>query len=292
MSVAMGADAVDTSAWQARLALRFEAGGARTRLQSRAHHGPLLIQRPFYPERAAEAFAPVAAEPCHVYVIHPPGGVVSGDELELEVEVRPRAHALLTAPAAGKFYRRHGARVARLSQALQVEAGVLEWLPQENIYYPQADVELETVVHLRGDARFMGWEIACFGLPANGLDLGSGRVRQCFELWHDGQPLLLERQTIERATLQSRWGLAGQCVSGTLLCFPADGADLALARAAAAAVDCPSLAIACTLIDRTLCCRALAARVDLLKQAFIELWQALRGPKLGRAASPPRIWMT
>src|SRR5450755_1681508 len=88
--------------WQARLELRFEADAGRTRLAHRRHHGPLLIQRVFHPEPASAAGA-LAAEPCHAYVLHPPGGVVSGDELQLEVDVQPQAHALLTTPAAGKF---------------------------------------------------------------------------------------------------------------------------------------------------------------------------------------------
>jgi urease accessory protein len=274
--------------WQARLALRFGVHQARTRLSAREHRGPLLVQRAFYPEAAARPDDTIA-EPCHVYLIHPPGGIVSGDELQLQVEVGSGAHALLTTPAAGKFYRRHGERVARLSQQLAVDAGALEWLPQENIYYPNAVAEVSTVVRLRTAARFIGWEISCFGLPANGADLGEGRVRQRFELWHEERPVLLERLTIDRQTLQARWGLAGHVACGTLLCFPAGAADLARARAAA---DCTGLSIACTLLDGALCCRGFDARTDRLKQGFIDLWQALRAPQLGRPACVPRIWMT
>ena len=206
--------------WQARLELQFQAGEARTRLAHRRHHGPLLVQRIFHPEpRSGEGV--LTAEPCHVYVLHPPGGVVSGDELQIEVEVQRHAHALLTTPAAGKFYRRaqHGGggrgegdnaggerRVARLTQTLRVAGGVLEWLPQENIFYPESAVQLRTRVHLDAGARFIGWEIGCLGLPASQASLGAGAVRQSFELWQGAAPLLLERLNIERACLQARWG--------------------------------------------------------------------------------------
>jgi urease accessory protein len=285
--------------WQGRLELQFEAAGARTRLAHRRHHGPLLVQRIFHPEPRAGEGA-LAAEPCHLYVLHPPGGVVSGDELQLEVEVRSRAHALLTTPAAGKFYRRaaqHSAggtapRLARLTQTLRVAGGVLEWLPQENIFYPESAVELRTRVRLDAGARFIGWEIGCLGLPASRADLGEGAVRQSFELWQGAAPLLLERLNIERACLTARWGLAGHSALGTCLAFPAAARQLALARAAAATLNCADMTLACTLVDGVLSCRGMAARADRLKQGFIDLWCALRADLLGRAAVPPRIWAT
>jgi urease accessory protein len=270
--------------WQARLELGFGYSEGRTRLTHRLHRGPLMVQRPFYPEGAS----------CHVYVIHPPGGVVSGDELSLDVEVGAQAHALLTTPAAGKFYRRYAQRVACLTQALRVDGGVLEWLPQENIYYPDAIAQLSTVVQLQGNARFLGWEIGCFGLPAKAQDLGGGSIRQGFELWHDHAPMLLERLTIDREVLHSRWGLAGYTACGTMLAFPAEARHLEQARAIAAKLNEAGAQrlLSCTLIGKTLCCRGYAARADRLKQAFIDLWSALRVTLLGRAAVPPRIWKT
>jgi urease accessory protein len=278
--------------WQAKLELRFEADAGSTRLAHRRHQGPLLVQRIFHPEPPSAAAA-FAAQPCHVYLLHPPGGVVSGDELQLEADVQPRAHALLTTPAAAKFYRRGSERrMARLTQTLTVDGGVLEWLPQENIFYPDTAVQLRTQVRLNADARFIGWEIGCLGLPASQASLGDGTVRQSFELWLDGAPLLLERLNVDRNGLASRWGLAGHAAMGTWLAFPATAAQLALAREVAAAVNCADLTLACTLVDGALSCRAIAARADRLKQAFIDLWRALRPELLGRAAFMPRIWAT
>ncbi len=300
------APAANGVGWQGRLELQFQAAEVHTRLAHRRHHGPLLVQRVFHPEpRAGEGT--LAAEPCHAYVLHPPGGVVSGDELQLEVEVQARAHALLTTPAAGKFYRRaqYGAggaaegdpsgrepRVARLTQTLHVVGGVLEWLPQENIFYPDTAVELRTVVRLDAGARFIGWEIGCLGLPAIQAGLGNGAVRQSFELWQGDSPLLLERLNIAGACLTARWGLAGHSALGTWLAFPTSTRQLALAREHAAALNCADMTLACTLVDGALSCRGTAARADRLKQGFIDLWCALRAELLGRAAVPPRIWAT
>jgi urease accessory protein len=287
-----GAAARDVQGWQARLELRFEADAGRTRLAHRRHHGPLMVQRVFYPE-------PTAAT-AHAYLLHPPGGVVSGDQLQLDVEVRRDAHALLTTPAAGKYYRRAGldGSVASMTQTLSVSGGVLEWLPQENIFYPDSAVQLSTQVWLDDGARFIGWEIGCLGLPANQATLGDGTVRQAFELWRGDAPLLLERLNIDRSCLAARWGMAGHTALGTWLAFPATERELALARAALAAlgapaaVNCADMMLACTLVDGVLSCRGTASRADRLKQAFIDLWRALRPALLGRAAIAPRIWAT
>jgi len=268
--------------WQARLALRFEAGASRTLLAAREHVGPLLVQRPFYPE----------GEPCHVYVIHPPGGVAGGDELTLEVEARPGAHALLTTPAAGKFYRRAPAGGARVQQTLRADGAVLEWLPQENIFYPDAAVELHTVAYLTREARCIGWEIGCVGLPASAQDLAHGELRLRLELWRDGQPLLLERLNIDEQVLTARAGLAGHVAFGTALACPAGQRALECARAALAGADCAELQLACTLLDGVLLCRATARRTDRLKQAFVRWWQAVRPCVLAREAVAPRIWST
>ncbi len=61
--------ALQSSGWQAELALTFSRCEQRTVLTARHHRGPLRVQRPFYPE---------GAEVCHLYLLHPPGGVVGG----------------------------------------------------------------------------------------------------------------------------------------------------------------------------------------------------------------------
>jgi urease accessory protein len=280
------------SGWQGSLELSFQAEGARTRLASQRHSGPLLVQRAFYPEAVPAEDTSGAVEPCHVYVIHPPGGVVGGDELSLDVSIEAGAHALLTTPAAGKFYRSGAGQVARLTQRHSVNGGVLEWLPQENIFYPHCAVRSTTQVHLSAAARFVGWEIGCYGLPAQGESLGEGRVQQRLELWLEARPLLLERVQLQEAALHARWGLAGRTSLGTWLAYPATPQLLEQARAALAVMDCRDLGVACTLVDGVLCCRAIAVHADQLKHVFIQLWCSMRRALLGRTASAPRIWAT
>ena len=83
---------VKAEGWSAKLSLSFERALEKTNLRVTERVGPLSVQRPVYP----------AEDVCHGYVRHPPGGVVGGDQLELNVEVRENGSARITRPAANK----------------------------------------------------------------------------------------------------------------------------------------------------------------------------------------------
>ncbi len=268
--------------WQARLSLSLQRRAGRSVLASRSHYGPLRIQRPFYPE---------GDDLCHLYVLHPPGGVVGGDELLIDVDVETNARALLTTPAAGKFYRSVGA-VARQTQRLHVATGAtLEWLPQETIIFDGARTELRTRIELAADAGFIGWEILCLGRPGAGETFQHGRVRQRFELWREGMPLYLEHACYEEeaAVLSAAWGLAGLVVSGTMLCAVAAAECIEELRGTARA---RAGLFSVTQLDGVLVCRYLGAHAEEARQCFEQAWQLLRPSVMNRCACAPRIWAT
>jgi urease accessory protein len=266
--------------WHARLELGFRRQGDRTILAHRQHVGPLVVQRPFYPE------GPI----CHVYLVHPPGGIVGGDALTLQVDVEPQAHALLTTPAATRFYRAGPHPHSTLNQQLRVRESSLEWLPQETIVFEGARAHSTTRVELAGDARFLGWEITCLGRPAIGEGFLSGELHQDFLLYRDGAPLLLDRLRLtgNAAPLQAAWGLSGLQTMGTLLMYPARDVDVASLRAR----TCAGVQHALSIVDDVLVCRALAHEAEGVKQLFTGMWLDLRESLLGRAAVIPRIWAT
>jgi urease accessory protein len=265
--------------WRAELELTFAARDGHTYLAHRRHQGPLLVQRPFHPE------GPV----CHAYLVHPPGGVVGGDQLQLRVQVEQGAHALLTTPAAGKFYRSDG-RVAALEQTLTVTDATLEWLPQEAIYFPAANARARTQVRLSGSARFLGWEIACLGLPAREERFTAGNLSLGFELWNEQGACLMDRLRIQGGSpsLQSRYGFAGYEAVGTFIVSPAQSAWVELLRA----IPTEACEVGVTLVDGVLVGRVLAMRGEAIKQIFLHWWHTLRPIALGRHAVPPRIWAT
>ncbi len=248
-------------------------------LARRSHVGPLVVQRPFYPEGGV----------CHVYLVHPPGGVVGGDTLELRVQVRDGAHALITTPAATKFYRNEG-RLARQVQDITLDAATFEWLPQETILFPDAYANIATRVRLSERSKFIGWEIVCYGRPASDMKYSSGRAHQDFELWLNDVPLVLDHLRLDGAgeSMHSRFGLAGNTALGTLFAFPADDALLELART----VSVDGALSACTKVDGVLVCRALGSQADSVRKQLASIWSLIRPRIAGRPAVPPRIWAT
>lgn len=274
----------DPARWRAELKLRFADRDGETILAQRQHQGPLRVQRPFYPESRRQ---------CHVYLLHPPGGLVSGDELRIEARVDSGAWALLTTPGAGKYYRSDGRRSVSQHQHLQVaDDAVLEWLPQENILFDGARADLLTRVDLQANARFLGWEISCLGRPASGEVLRRCALRQRFELWRNEQPIWLERSRYQNdsAAFEAAWGLRGHTVVGTLVCTNRD-ATLADAVRDAVSVDADEW-FGVSQLDEVLVCRYLGNQGMQARARFIQAWQVLRPASLGADPVAPRIWNT
>jgi urease accessory protein len=275
-------DDPDPRGWQARLALRFGPHDGRTVLRERVHEGPLAVQRALYPE---------GPELCHVYLLHPPGGLVAGDALAIDVTVESGARALLTTPAAGKVYRGDDRPAAAVRQRLAVAAGAsLEWFPQETIVFDGGRVELETRVALTEGSAFAGWELVCLGRPAAGEAFTRGRCRQRLELWRDGRPLCVERARLDGGgpVLDAAWGLAGAPVTGTFLATPVRALLDELRAVAPPAGELGSV----TLLGDVLVCRYLGASAERARGYFSRLWSLVRPALLGRPGHPPRIWST
>jgi urease accessory protein len=276
-------DPVPVRRWDARLDLGFAVSGARTALVHRSHYGPLQVQRPFYPEGAT----------CHVYLLHPPGGLVGGDRLSIHVRADAEAEALLTTPAATKFYRTAGAK-AEQHVFIQVDAGAsVEWLPQETIVFAGARGESTVDVDVASGARFLCWEISCLGRPASGDRFERGQFVQRTSIRVDGRPVSLERATFEGGSvaLHRRTALAGFPVTGSLVAVT-DRAELAERVRAVLPAPTPTDLFSVTSRRRVLVCRYLGDCAERARAGFVRAWTVIRAALLGRAPEPPRIWAT
>jgi urease accessory protein len=267
-----------SSGWRAELDLRFARRRGRTVIATRRQSGPLTVQRAFYPEPEGV---------CHTYLLHPPAGIVGGDELAMSFDLESGAHALVTTPAATRWYFSRGQEARARQHATLAGGATLEWLPQETLLFDGAHARLETRIDLAATARFCGWEILGLGRPACGETFRNGRIDFRFELFRDGRPLLLERL---RGGAGGLAGMREHAACATLLATPAGAPALEAAREALA--DAPDVLAGATLIGDLLIGRGLAARCEPLTHTFMKLWSALRPLVLGYAAVPPRIWQT
>lgn len=269
--------------WRAELSLGFQRRGARSVLATRRHIGPLVVQRALYPEGDAV---------CHAIVVHPPAGIVGGDALRIGVEVGDGAHALLTTPGAGKWYRSAGACGSLEQRIVVCDGAVCEWLPQESIVYDGAIGELSTEVDIAGSGVFIGSEMSCFGRSGAGERYASGRFAMHTRIRRDGRTLWLERGAIAGgdALLDAPVGLAGWPVAATLLvAAPAlDGEVLAACREFAPQAGEGGL----TLLPGLLVARWRGPGCEVGRAWLNRLWTVLRPVVAGREAVTPRIWHT
>jgi urease accessory protein len=228
-------------------------------------------------------------------IVHPPGGIAGGDRLSIEVDVEAGAHAFLTTPGATKWYKAPQG-VAVQTARLRVAAGaVLEWLPQEAIVFNAADADSRTHVDLSGDARFIGWDILCFGRTASDERFATGRFRQRWELRRDGALLWNEFGALDggSALMDAPVGMAGQPVVGTLI---ASGPDLPAGlmeplRERLSGLPCAAR-VAATRLDRIIAVRYLGPSTEEARDALTHAWSLLRQDLTGVIAEPPRLWRT
>ena len=273
-----------TSGWHANLQLSFEHRQNKTRLTGKKHSGPLMVQKPFYPE---------ANGCCHVYLIHPPGGIVGGDDINLNVKLEQHAHALITTPGATKFYRSIGP-IAKQQQHIYLhDHAMLEWLPQETVYFNQANAHASTQIHLKDNNQLFAWEIQCLGLPAQEEFFTTGKCVQKFEIWQNNKPLLLETNRIigEDPLLTADWGLQDYKSLGTFII--SDSKELINRQEIDNTInEFSELLASYTFVNGLFIIRAMAAYAEKIKQLFTTLWQLLRPQVLAIESSTPRIWHT
>ncbi len=270
-------------AWQASLTLGFADDAGTTRLFNNLHYGPLRVQKALYPEDR---------KVCHAIVVHPPGGVVGGDRLEIDIGVGAQAHAFITTPGAAKWYKANG-KVSRQRVHLHVgEGAALEWLPQETIFFDTADVALEQDIELAAGATFIGCEILCMGRRGSGEVFNAGRVAQRSSIRRDGRLIWWEQGAMLGGRLDSPLALDGKTVCATLI-----AAGKALPAAVISAIRADIAAdgdhvFGVTQTKGVLIARHLGDDSETARRLMLTVWRRVRPHLLDREAVTPRIWQT
>jgi len=267
--------------WVAELELHFSRSISKTFLSKRKHIGPLTVQRPFYPEDGV----------CHLYLLHPPGGIVGGDELSVKVNSDPDSNALITTPGATKIYRTIKDKYSIVKQDIVVEGGAtLEWLPMETIIFPGANSKFSTKFSLYGDARIAAWEVQCLGRPVIDEKFDSGKLKFSFELWKDGVPVIIDRLKFDQTDLDNITGLRGYPVFGTFIISAKNDDILELVRNLIPKSE--SYVGGATQIDDFVIIRCLGLKTNLIQELFRSIWIELRHLVIGKEGIMPRIWLT
>jgi len=274
--------------WHASLQLDYQHEAGRTRVVH-GHEGPLRVFRSLYPEGDGI---------CHNVIIHPPGGIVGGDELAVSVMVRSGAHALISTPGATRFYDGDGlAGRQNVSLTLAPDAR-LEWLPLETIAYPGCLAENRVSFSLAERAQLLAWDVVALGLPAAAKPFTRGLFDQRIEwpgVWLEQARLNGE----DRRLLDSPVGLGGRRAMASLWFACGTGLTTteqeALIDAVRRALPCGSqdgnLTLAATWSHpRLMVVRGLADTVEPLMNGLQSVWAAIRRQAWGLHAAPPRIW--
>jgi urease accessory protein len=273
-------------AWHAQLDLDYSVEAGRTVARHR-HTGPLRILQSLYPEGDTT---------CHNVVVHPPGGLVGGDTLEMHVRLRQGAHGLVTTPGATRFYRSDGAQaMAHTHIALEADAR-MEWLPLEALCYSGCLAKNQITMEVAAGAELIGWDVAALGLPNANQPFVQGQLLQHLEV----PGVWLERGTIDATDtrlMHSPVGMANhQClaslffIAGQPLARPRRDALLEAARTVLASHALASSAGATSPNPQVVLVRVLAPVVEPAMQLLRELRRVWRSQLWNTAGADPRIW--
>lgn len=284
--------------WLAELQLEFSHNQRGTVLSKTTRKGPLSVQKAFYPE---------GPDCAHIYLLHPPAGIVSGDELRVTMTIQDNAHMLVTTPGANRFYRAREDLTIGDSKQTQITTFHLanqakgENLPQETIVYEGADGFNTVDIHMTKNSVYLGWDITCLGLPHSAQPFNKGRYTQLNRLFCDDQLIYHDRIAInpENHLLTHSAGLASRSVFATFLAYAPDKqldnqqqkkivTDLREKIEQAQATE----QISITNINGLIVIRYLGENAQQCKNLFITLWQYLRPLFLDKTSLQPRIWHT
>lgn len=186
---------------------------------------------------------------------------------------------------------------------------ILEWLPQESIYYDHSVSRANNRFYLAKTACLLTWDIAVFGRQAYQETFAKGHYANRLEIWRDDD-LLVSEHTSQQAN--TRWftsplGLNNQHVHGSFWAIPSTDViapelqsnSLKLGQYLDTIIteirhliDQQSLPIHCTHNYQGINCRYLGSDVRACFEAFYQVRELIRSKWYALESHRPRIWDT
>lgn len=199
--------------WFARLELGFKGHSDRTVLEHRRHHGPVRVQKMLWPEKTGV---------CHAIIVHPPAGIAGGDYLTFSIAANEAAHALVTTPGAGKWYKTNLKKAFQHIDITVQDHSIFEWLPQETMLFNGANANSETTVQLDSSSSFIGWDMLVIGRQARDETFTQGAYQNKFQLYQNHKLLVADCLSFQGNDrwLSSCLGMHGHAVMASFWAVP------------------------------------------------------------------------
>lgn len=236
---------------------------------------------------------------CHAIIVHPPAGIAGGDHLTFEIETKDQAHAVVTTPGAGKWYKTNGKQAFQHIQLHVKDQSILEWVPQETMLFDGALAHSETHIHLDNAASFIGWDMLVLGRQARAELFIQGSYHNQFKLWREHKLLVADTLYFEG---EDRWlssclGMNNQAVMGSFWAAAPEKyrsasyleQQLELIRELMMRMQAP---VTLTLLDDVVSARFLGNDVRHCHDAFAAIRARLRHYWFDLDEEFPRIWKT
>ncbi len=272
--------------WQGHLNLTYTYHNQQTLITDQYSQAPLKIQRPFYPEDK---------EICHSIILHTAGGMVGGDRLAQQIYLKPHAKALLTTAAASKIYGSNDQPTQQTIVLDLAENAVLEWFPQENIIFNQANYQQSLQVNLAPTATLFSWEITRFGRTARGEQFTAGEWRSQTEIRQNGHPLWIDRQHLTGGEfIHSANSLKGCAVAGSFIYLgkSVNSQTIEQIRELWRNLDGKGQVGVTQSLGDGVICRYRGHSTAEARHWFVQIWHLLRRIQLQWAGIYPRIWLS
>jgi len=273
-------------AWRADLKLDYTLESQRTVVRY-LHQGPLRILQSLYPE---------GDQICHNVLVHPPGGLVGGDTLDIQVTVAEGAHGLVSTPGATRFYKSGGHPALQQVVAHLADNAKLEWLPLEAIAYNDCEATNRAIFNLAPSAELITWDVTALGLPSSDMAFTQGHFQQHIEI----PGVWLERGNIrgeDTRWLNSPLGLAGgKCLASLVFAsgsaIDSDRTTQAL-EAAREVIESHPLRLQAGITcahPQVIVLRVMSPLVEPTMDLLKKVWAVWRHTLWALPSRPPRIW--